>query len=759
LQTGATRVRLVLLSCATLLFIVLGIARNVATMPEGLTGTYFPDVGWSAAPLPLTIDLQPSTDSLIKAWHGNPPQVFSATWIGSFVTVRPDSYTFGTVSDDGSWVYVDGRLVVDNGERHPARQATGTIDLEPGVHEVFVKYFQAGGAFEFHLLWARGGAPLEPVPSWALFPRRAEYPRLLVSVAIRRALPVVFWLWIGTLIVVVGASLPRLVTRGLEIVISEPGLTGLALIVAGSLVLNVIGIWWGLPSFWAGDEITPSAVIGALERRFTNGWFDRYPPFHFQLLSLVFSPWLVATSQGWIRVSDQVLGVTLVVLGRLVSVAAGAGTLIAIYVCSARAFGRRAGLMSAAMMALVPMFVFYSKTANPEMPYVFWFALSLVFQFRWLRTFAFKDIVLFALTATLAICTKDQAYALYLMAPFVFVAALWQRHRDQQHSHALGRALLDARLWAAAAAAVTLFAVLHNVAFNAAGFIDHVRFIAGPGSRGYRLFDPTLAGRLALLRLTIDLNQRSWGWPLWLVSLAGIALALREAGSRRVALCLLLVIGVYYLGFINVVLYNYDRYLLPVCAVEGIFGGLALDRFLSWSSRMPRPLRVGLVTGTFAYSLLYAATVDDLMVRDSRYTVEQWLEAHVEPRQPIGTVFPDVVLPRLGRFSNMDIGTLADLRRSAPAYYVLNADYARAVDPNTPTGKLVSDLQRQKAGYGLVFRYRSPSPWRWLPAPHPDLLGPRLDTPVVSFLRDINPTIEVFERMADVPPRTHSVSR
>ena len=107
----------------------------------------------------------------------------------------------------------------------------------------------------------------------------------------------------------------------------------------------------------------------------------------------------------------------------------------------------------------------------------------------------------------------------------------------------------------------------------------------------------------------------------------------------------------------------------------------------------------------------------------------------------------------------MDIGTLADLRRSAPAYYVLNADYARAVDPNTPTGKLVSDLQRQKAGYGLVFRYRSPSPWRWLPAPHPDLLGPRLDTPVVSFLRDINPTIEVFERMADVPPRTHSVSR
>ncbi len=33
-----------------------------------------------------------------------------------------------------------------------------------------------------------------------------------------------------------------------------------------------------------------------------------------------------------------------------------------------------------------------------------------------------------------------------------------------------------------------------------------------------------------------------------------------------------------------------------------------------------------------------------------------------------------------------------------------------------------------------------------LPGAHPELVGDRLDPHVVSFLRSINPTIEVFER-------------
>jgi 4-amino-4-deoxy-L-arabinose transferase-like glycosyltransferase len=566
-----------------------------------------------------------------------------------------------------------------------------------------------------------------------------------VSVALRHAVPLALWVWIGTLVIVAGASLRRPVVGAVERLRADRSRAALALIVAASVLVNLVGIWWGLPSYWAGDEISPTGVLTALAQHFSNGWFDRYPPFQFHVLSAVFSPWLAATSLGWIHASDQVHLVTLIVLSRLVSVAAAAGTLVAIYVCGARVFNKRAGLLGAAMMALVPPFVFYAKTANPEVPYLFWFALSLVFCVRWLRTFAFRDIALFALAATLAVCTKDQAYALYLAMPFVMVSALWQRHRAERSPRALARALADARLWAAAAVAAAVFVLIHNIAFNPGGFVHHVRDITGPGSQGYRMVEPTLAGRLALLRLTLDLSQRSWGWPLFLVSLAGVIVALREAEGRRASICLALVVVSYYIGFIDVILYDYDRYLLPVCVVQAIFGGAALDRFLQ-SRRLSQPLRTGLVTAAFAYTVLYAATVDDLMVRDSRYTVERWLDGHVGPDEQIGTAFPVIVLPRLGRFHTIDIGTLDNLRKWAPAYYVLNADYARAVPPETPLGRLIAALQEQQAGYRLMLRYHSPSLWPWLPAPDPDLLGPRLETPSLSFLRDINPTIEVYER-------------
>jgi PA14 domain/Dolichyl-phosphate-mannose-protein mannosyltransferase len=744
LYRSDTRIRLALLSFATLVLVVLALARKFDPLPEGLTATHFPDIDWSATPLPQILDPRPSTDSIVSAWHGNPPPMFSTTWIGSFATVRPGPYTFGTVSDDGSWVYVDGRLVVENGGRHEDAGATGTVVLDRGVHEIFVKYFQAGGALDFRLLWARGDAPLEPIPSWALFPRRAEFARLLTGIVIRRAAPVAFWLWIGTLVFIGGLSLLHPAARAFEILNADRSLAALASIVTGSCILNAIGIWWGLPSLWVGDEVIPVSELTAIAQRFSNGWFDRYPPLHFELLGVVFSPWLVAASHGWIHAPDDVHLITLVLLSRFLSVAAGAGTLIAIYLCGSRAFGRRAGILGAAMMALVTPFVFYSKTANVEAPYVFWFALSLVFFVRWLRSYASRDAVLFALAATLAVCTKDQAYGLYLTAPFVMIFAVWQRNRARQRSMAVVRAVLDAQLWMAAAGAVAIFALVHNVAFNPSGFMAHLRDIT-TSRLGYRMVESTLAGRLELLRLTLDLNLRSWGWPFWIVTLAGVIVAFKEPESRRVAVCLALVIASYYVGFINVILYNYDRFLVPICVVQAMFGGVALDRFLSPSTRSVRPLRVALVASAFAYTFLYTATVDDLMVRDSRYTVERWLDGHVGADDQIGTVFPGIVQPRLGHFRKIDIGTLETLQRWAPAFFVLNADYARSTPPDTPAGQLIAGLQQEKAGYRRVFRYRSPSSWPWLPAPHPDLTGPRIEAPV-SFLRDINPTMEVFER-------------
>jgi hypothetical protein len=121
--------------------------------------------------------------------------------------------------------------------------------------------------------------------------------------------------------------------------------------------------------------------------------------------------------------------------------------------------------------------------------------------------------------------------------------------------------------------------------------------------------------------------------------------------------------------------------------------------------------RTALVAAAFAYTFLYAAAIDVLMIRDSRYTVEQWLHRHADPDDLVATVFRLAVLPRLDSFRSVDLGTVDNVRRWAPAYFILNADYARAIDAETPLG----DIRRETLEYRSAFRYRSAAPFPWLP--------------------------------------------
>jgi hypothetical protein len=201
----------------------------------------------------------------------------------------------------------------------------------------------------------------------------------------------------------------------------------------------------------------------------------------------------------------------------------------------------------------------------------------------------------------------------------------------------------------------------------------------------------------------------------------------------------------YYFGFINVVVYNYDRFVLPICFVLAIFAGLALDRFLRWGDS-GRNWRTAAVACVFAYTLLYSGTVDVLMIRDSRYEAERWLAAHVDREDVVASVFGSEYLPVLQDLRQTDIGTIEDLQHKRPAYYVLNIDYARAVAADSPTGELIAGLGNGTLGYRRVLTVRRESPWPWLIGAHPDLTGPRLETRVFSILRNINPTIEIFQR-------------
>jgi 4-amino-4-deoxy-L-arabinose transferase-like glycosyltransferase len=742
---NGTRV-LAIAAGATLAMLVLGAATRLDPVPLGLNTRYFANLDEAEPAAGARLDTQPSTAGLIRQWIGSPPASFSQRWTGAITSPRDGTYLFAIDSDGPASLLIDGQIIAASTEARGARRATGTVSLTAGAHPMLMHYSHPEGSVLFALLWAHDGSSLAAVPAGALRPSRIRSgARLTARAFLDRALALSQWIWVASLLLVVGAVAWTAASR-IRARLQYAGIwPGLKWILGASVILNIAGIWWGLPGNWVAIELRPVYVLDGLSHHFSHGWYDAYPPVHFYLLTAAWSPLLLLDWLGRLNLDDTAMSAAMVAISRFVSLILASGIVVAACVCGARAFGRRAGIAAAAIVALAAPFVYYAKTGNVDVPYLFWWAASMVFYLRLLEDGRLGDYVAFAAAATLSVCTKDQAYGLYILPPVAIVAQIWSVNRRAGVRYGLARALVDRRLIAAAGASAALFFVCHNLLFNLDGFMEHVRYIAGPGSETYRVYEPTAAGRLALLRQTIRLIEISMGWPLFLAGVFGVALAMSTARLRLMTVWLLVPVVSYYFGFINVILYNYDRFVLPMCFVLALFGGLTIDRLLFSNGRL-RHWAAAVVALAFSYSVLYAATVDVLMIGDSRYAAERWMHAQIGRGELVAVSELREYLPRIDDFNVADINTVAELEEGRPAYVVLNADYVSGEPASSPWGQLISGLHHGELGYRLVARFRRPSPWPWLPGAHPDLVGARRETVVFSTLRNINPTIEIFRR-------------
>jgi hypothetical protein len=81
-------------------------------------------------------------------------------WAAEAVTrvqLDPGAYTLRTISDDGIRVWVDGELVIDRFDPHGSQ--VDHVPIEPGPHEIRVRYFQLGGWTEARVEVVRGLVP------------------------------------------------------------------------------------------------------------------------------------------------------------------------------------------------------------------------------------------------------------------------------------------------------------------------------------------------------------------------------------------------------------------------------------------------------------------------------------------------------------------------------------------------------------------------------------------------------------------------
>jgi hypothetical protein len=402
---------------------------------------------------------------------------------------------------------------------------------------------------------------------------------------------------------------------------------------------------------------------------------------------------------------------------------------------------------SAAVLACLlfissPTVIYYAKTANVDMPYVFWLGLSLLFYARVVAANRLTDYLWLAATATAAVCTKDQAYGFYVLVPIVVIVSNAIHRRRAHERPGLFGAIVDRKFVLAALVAAALFVLFHNVPFNLSGFRSHLeRLNAGIYPP---MVEPTLGGKVAFLGINLKLLVWMAGWPGALLAAAGVVAAFAQPRRHVLLLVLLIPVASYAVFFLDVVRYSYDRFLLGIWFVLALFGGYA-------ASLLFRAGRWGpvAVAGSVCYSLLYGASVDAAMTRDSRYHVERYLRNDVERLARIGAV--GSYLPRQlpgYRWERLD-PTVNDACASRPDYVMYNTVWADRLLPTSEGRAFLRGLSDGSLGYDPVMQYTSPLPfwavmrfWRIVPE------GPGSHR---TFFSKINGPIVVLKRASNEP--------
>jgi YVTN family beta-propeller protein len=120
-------------------------------------------------------DLLPDFDTLTPVATGSVPSIdisvrqrndqFGFRFSGTVTAATADTYTFYTNSDDGSRLWIDGTLVVDNDGLHGPAEKNGQIALTTGSHSIIVTFFEKGGGEVLDVNWSSTTNGKQPIPT------------------------------------------------------------------------------------------------------------------------------------------------------------------------------------------------------------------------------------------------------------------------------------------------------------------------------------------------------------------------------------------------------------------------------------------------------------------------------------------------------------------------------------------------------------------------------------------------------------------
>jgi len=131
--------------------------NNIAV--NGLKAEYYDNKFFTGKPVLTRVDRQVDFNWRDGApAKGIAPSNFSVKWTGRLVAPASDLYELQLASDDGSRLYLDGKLLIDNWGDHPFDLESARVNLEAGrSYDLRIEYYQSWGESAVKFGWVRSG--------------------------------------------------------------------------------------------------------------------------------------------------------------------------------------------------------------------------------------------------------------------------------------------------------------------------------------------------------------------------------------------------------------------------------------------------------------------------------------------------------------------------------------------------------------------------------------------------------------------------
>lgn len=508
----------------------------------------------------------------------------------------------------------------------------------------------------------------------------------------------------------------------------------------GFLVLSLAAIAWDLPSSfsWENDGVAPRDIFAGVAQNLHPGTAFRYPLLHPLLLGVLCLPVLLpaalrAPSLRMVDLQPAILSAPVMtacaLIGRAVSIAAALVALAALGRIATRLAGRRVALWAEAFAVANFSFAYYGRATNLDGPALMWTALAVERLLRAGEDGDARDLTAGAIFAALAVATKDQSYATFVII-LPLAAIGFARAREAGG----GVRTAFAGLARAAGLAALVYAAASGALFNPSGFVTRLHTLGGPASGDYRGYTRDLAGIMANLHdLATGRGPLWWPWPVVTLAWMGVALAIARAAVGRdgdeqrhsqIGLLGPLAAGAGCLtAFTLVVGRSEHRFVLPLGFWLSFYVGLALEAARTQAAAHSERLR-GAVGATgallLALSLIASLELGATQWADGRRAVERWLEARA-PGTTVEIYGPLVYQPRFAEAAARGVriarvgpepvagrnpqvgmteqrGRVADVVSRAPEVVLLTEGFAAGYleDAATGAGRVVPEVARRE---------------------------------------------------------------